>query len=142
MQKLNEFGVNFEKDIVAITTDGCAMMKKLGRSIASLHQLCYAHGLQLVIQDIFYQKHNEDTAIYSDGSGTHDEDNRTTLDHDSDDDFSDGLDNSGTADSGNALALNLDIIETVNKVRRVVKIFKDILSPFWVKMRILLLKKQ
>ena len=124
VQKLNEFGVNFEKDIVAITTDGCAMMKKLGRSIASPYQLCYAHGLQLVIQDIFYQKHNEDIGIFSDGCGTDDEDNRTTLDHDSDDDFSDGLDISGHADSGNALALNLDIIETVNKVRRVVKIFK------------------
>ena len=95
MQKLNEFGVNFEKDIVAITTDGCAMMENLGRSIASLHQLCYAHGLQLVIQDIFYQKHNEDIAIFSDGSGTDDEVNRTTLYHDSDDDFSDGLDISG-----------------------------------------------
>ena len=124
VQKLNEFGVNFEKDIVAITTDGCAMMKKLGRSIASPYQLCYAHGLQLVIQDIFYQKHNEDIAIFSDGCGTDDENNRTTLDHDSDDDLSDGLDISGHADSGNALALNLDIIETVNKVRRVVKIFK------------------
>ena len=67
---------------------------------------------------------NEDIEILSDDSGTDDEDNTTTLDHDNDDDFSDGLDNSGPADSGNALALNLDIIETVNKVRRVVKIFK------------------
>ena len=86
VHKLNEFGVNFEKDIVAITTDGCSMMKKLGRSIASLHQLCYAHGLQLVIQDTFYQKHNEDIEIFSDGSGTDDEDNTTALDDDCDDD--------------------------------------------------------
>ena len=122
MHKLDEFGENFEKDIVAITTDGCAIMKKFGRSIASLHQLCYAHGL--VIQDIFYQKHNEDIEIFSDGSGTDDEDNTTTLDDDSDDDFSDGLDISGPADSGNALPLNVNIIDTVKKVRRVVKIFK------------------
>ena len=125
VHKLNEFGVNFEKDIVAITTDGCSMMKKLGRSISSLHQLCYAHGLQLMIQDTFYQKHNEDIEIFSDGSGTDDEDNTTTLDDDCDDDFSDGgLDISGPADSVNALALNVDIIDTVNKVRRVVKIIK------------------
>ena len=122
---LNEFGVNLEKDIVVITTDGCSMMKKLGRSISSLHQLCYAHGLQLMIQDTFYQKHNEDIEIFSDGSGTDDEDNTTTLDDDCDDDFSDdGLDISGPADSVNALALNVDIIDTVNKVRRVVKIIK------------------
>ena len=39
VHKLNEFGVNTEKDIVAITTDGCSMMKKLGRSISSLQQV-------------------------------------------------------------------------------------------------------
>ena len=66
------------------------MMKKLGRSIASLHQLCYAHGLQLVIQDILYQKHYEDTQMFSDGIGTDDEDNLTTLDDDCVDDFSEG----------------------------------------------------
>ena len=27
VDKLNEFGVNFEKNIVAITTDGCSVMK-------------------------------------------------------------------------------------------------------------------
>ena len=71
--------------------------------------MCYTHGLQLVIQDTFYQKHNEDIEIFSDGSGTDDEDNTTTLDDDCDDDFSDGgLDISGPADSVNALALNVD----------------------------------
>ena len=30
--KLNEFGVDLESDIVAITTDGCVMMKKTGTS--------------------------------------------------------------------------------------------------------------
>ena len=32
------------------------MMKKVGKLIPALHQLCYAHGLQLVIHDIFYKK--------------------------------------------------------------------------------------
>ena len=68
MHKLDEFRLNFQKDIVAITTDGCEIIIKLGRSIASLHQLCYAYGLQLVIQDMFYQKHNEDDGILSDVS--------------------------------------------------------------------------
>ena len=47
-----------------------------------------------------------------------------TLDDDCVDDFSDGLDISGPADSGNALELNVDVVDTVNKVRRIVKIFK------------------
>ena len=42
--------------IIAVTTDGCSTMKKFGRLIPTLHQLCYAHGLQLVIHDVFYQK--------------------------------------------------------------------------------------
>ena len=47
--KLCEFGIDLKTDIVAITTDGCSMMKKLGRLVPSLQQLCYSHGLKLVI---------------------------------------------------------------------------------------------
>ena len=50
--RLSEFSLDVCTDIVAITTDGCAMMKKLGRIIPPFQQLCYAHGLQLVIQDL------------------------------------------------------------------------------------------
>ena len=32
------------------------MMQELVRLVPSLQQLCYAHGLQLVIQDLFYKK--------------------------------------------------------------------------------------
>ena len=46
----------FEADIVAVTPDGCSMMKKFGQLITTPHQLCYAHGLLLVIHDVFYQK--------------------------------------------------------------------------------------
>ena len=63
--KLNEFGVDLESDIVAITTDGCAMMKKLIRIIPPFQQLCYAYGLQLSIQDVFYTKsHNTEELSY------------------------------------------------------------------------------
>ena len=46
----------FETDVTSITTDGGSMMKKLGRIIPTCQQLCYAHGLQLVIQDVFLSK--------------------------------------------------------------------------------------
>lgn len=69
-EKLNEFGIDFEKDIMAITTDGCAMMEKLGRLVSPFQQLCYAHGLQLVIQDVFYriQPINETELFYTSGT--------------------------------------------------------------------------
>ena len=34
------------------------MMKKIRRLLPTIHQLCYAHSLQLVIYDIFYQTKN------------------------------------------------------------------------------------
>ena len=45
--RLVEYDIDFETDVVAVTTYGCSMMRKLGRLIPTLHQLCYAHGLQL-----------------------------------------------------------------------------------------------
>ena len=51
------------------------MMKKLGRIIPNCQQLCYAHGLQLVIQDVLYQKKPKETEeICFSTSETEDED--------------------------------------------------------------------
>ena len=122
-QKLKEFGTDFETDIIAITTDGCAMMKKLGRIIPNYQQLCYAHGLQLVIQDVFYQKQPkapEDQEVWSSTSETDNEDEIEIFD----DCMDDGLIVLGTTDLQDALALNLEIFSIVNKVRRIVKVFK------------------
>ncbi|UYV66012.1 hypothetical protein LAZ67_3006184 [Cordylochernes scorpioides] len=54
--KLLEFGIDFETDIVCVTTDGCAMMVKLDHIIVPLQQLCYAHGLHLAVMDVLYAK--------------------------------------------------------------------------------------
>jgi len=43
-KKLNEFGLNFTS-IFPITTDGAAVMKKLGGLVDAEQQLCLAHGL-------------------------------------------------------------------------------------------------
>lgn len=55
---LKDFEIDLQSDIIVMSTDGCAMMKKVGRLLPTIHQLCYAHGLQLVIHDIFYQTTN------------------------------------------------------------------------------------
>ncbi|UYV69331.1 hypothetical protein LAZ67_6003260 [Cordylochernes scorpioides] len=57
--KLLEFGIDFETDIVCVTTDGCAMMVKLGHIIGPLQQLCYAYGLHLAVMDVLYAKKKE-----------------------------------------------------------------------------------
>ncbi|UYV63589.1 hypothetical protein LAZ67_2004890 [Cordylochernes scorpioides] len=63
--KLLEFGIDFETDIVCVTTDGCAMMVKLGHIIVPLQQLCYAHGLHLAVMDVLYAKKKESILVNS-----------------------------------------------------------------------------
>ena len=88
-EKLNEFGLKLGSDIVAIT-DGCAMMRKLGRIIPPFQQLCYAHGLQLAIQDVFYVQscNTEELSYHSDVIETDENDELELMD---DDDEIDGL---------------------------------------------------
>ena len=54
--KLGQFGLDINKDIVNVTTDGCAMMVKVGKLIAPGQQLCLAHGLQLAVLDVLYNR--------------------------------------------------------------------------------------
>lgn len=58
--RLKEFGLCLEHDIVNLTTDGCAMMIKVGKILDAdgpSQQLCIAHGIQLGITDTLYKKH-------------------------------------------------------------------------------------
>lgn len=50
-EKLLEFGLN-QKDVVAATVDGAAVMTKFGRLVAMLHQQCYNHGIHLAVIDV------------------------------------------------------------------------------------------
>lgn len=61
-EKLSEFNLFLDNDIVGITTDGASVMKKVGRLIEPLQQLCYAHGVQLGITDVIYKKNVESNA--------------------------------------------------------------------------------
>ena len=62
------------------------MMKKLGGIISTCQQLCYAHGLQLVIQDVFYQKQPKGTdEICSSTSETNEDEDMEMFDDFNDD---------------------------------------------------------
>ena len=42
--KLEQFGIEDNHVLVANTTDGASVMKKMGRLLKRIHQLCHAHG--------------------------------------------------------------------------------------------------
>ena len=48
-KKLLEFGLKEGKggNVVAVTTDAASVMRKMGRILDMIHQLCHAHGLHL-----------------------------------------------------------------------------------------------
>ena len=54
-EKLKEFGICLDSDIVAATTDGAAVMKKFRKAILPTHQLCLAHGIHLAVCDVLYK---------------------------------------------------------------------------------------
>jgi hypothetical protein len=49
---LDRFGLDLDKNIVACTSDGAAVMVKFGREIMPLHQQCIAHCLHLAVCDV------------------------------------------------------------------------------------------
>ena len=86
-------------------------MKKLGRIVPTCQKLCYTHGLQLVIQDVFNQKQLSETEEICSNTNETDEDEDMEMFDDFNDD---GFIVSESMDPQNALALNFDIskIET------------------------------
>lgn len=108
-QKLLDFNIDIDVDVVASTHDGAAVMKKYGESISPISQLCYNHAIHLCVIDSFY-KSSMDFEV-SDG-GCSDSENEI---HNSDD----SLDI-----SEEKRTLIPSILSTVNKVRKVVKMFK------------------
>ena len=54
--KLAVFGLNINSDIVGVTTDGAAVMKKMGRLHEAEHFLCQAHAINLAVTDHLYEK--------------------------------------------------------------------------------------
>lgn len=56
-KKLNCFNLPLDKDIICLTSDGASVMTALGRAAVS----CLAHGIQLGIIDVLYDKPTNET---------------------------------------------------------------------------------
>lgn len=60
IKKLSTFSINFDSDMVAVVSDGCSVMTKLGQLILPVQQqLCIVHGIQLAIVHTLYKKSDE-----------------------------------------------------------------------------------
>lgn len=55
-KKLNCFDISLDKDIICLTSDGASVMTALGRAAKVDQQLYLAHGIQLGIIDVLYNK--------------------------------------------------------------------------------------
>ena len=52
-ERLCDFGIHADQ-LVGITSDGASVMIAYGRLTECEHVVCYAHGLHLAVQDVFY----------------------------------------------------------------------------------------
>ena len=57
--RLREFGLSFENDIIASITDGSSLNLKFGKETKPIHITCMAHAIHLCVIDIFVKKQNE-----------------------------------------------------------------------------------
>ena len=58
-EKLSEFKLEFNNDIVSTTTDGASVMVRFGHLINSLYHICYPHAIHLAVGDVLYVKPTE-----------------------------------------------------------------------------------
>lgn len=60
LELLKEFGIDYENNVLGVTSDGAAVMKaSFGKDDKVIHQLCLNHALHLAILDVFYKKNIE-----------------------------------------------------------------------------------
>ena len=81
VKKIESFGLNFKRDIINSTNDGCTTMEKLGRLIKKLMQLCLAHGMQLGIVKVIYMAYKK---ILNDQTNDQDDDDQDGDDQEDD----------------------------------------------------------
>lgn len=131
--RLIDFEIKLDKNIVGATTDGPNVMKKVGKLLPIIQQLCFAHAIQLAIISVLYS-----TSIQSDLYEIEEDnlqiDNDEEIDepievlNNSDDDSDDDPDQDGFLIQ-NETSAEIDIAHemigpVIKKVRKIVLLFK------------------
>lgn len=133
-ERLGDFGLSL-KNIVAITTDGAAVMTKVGRLIEAHQQLCFAHAIQLAVISVIYkQPINEviekEANVTSVNSSRFEEDENCTSDDDelSDEDYENEngllIISTENDDENTSFLAHHEMLPLIKKIRKVVQIFR------------------
>ena len=128
-KKLDSFGLNLDKYIVASVTDGASLMKKIGYDAKPEHQMCYNHAIHLCTVDVLFKKNNatllNNNFFYEDG------DNIEAINHDDDDDNKEKdenpieyVQNIQISTEGLVPSLTTEFQEPVAKIRKLVQMFR------------------
>lgn len=127
LERLSVYKISLEEDVVAITTDGAAVMKKVGKLISASQQLCFAHAIQLAVLSVLYRKDTPDDEIeLSDTTYETEKSDSSDSDEDdlnsNDDDYVFNIDQS-SINQPIPLSHN-QLTPLIAKVRKVIKIFR------------------
>jgi len=128
--KLKIYNISLDYDIVAITTDGASVMKKVGKIINADQQICLAHGIQLAILEVLYnrqieQRYFEEIEKESERevSNLKDIDENDEVDSENDEDLGLQIHNE-EREINDEICLNEIIGPLIEKIRKVVRIFR------------------
>ena len=114
--RLMEFGIVRARDIIASTTDGASIMRKFGRLLDCENQACHSHGIHLAVADVLYKRQIQQEP--------EERDNLDEDDEDSEGGEASDCDEISKEISDNALAFADSLKELINKVRKIVKLFR------------------
>jgi hAT family C-terminal dimerisation region len=125
-QRLFEFGVKLDTDVVASTHDGASVMVKYGRIIEVESQLCYNHAIHLAVLKVLYKSNNNMDVLLPDVDDSGDVEYDDT-DKDDDEEESEWEEYFAEGDSNRDRTYPVfrqNIKESLNKMRRIIKFFK------------------
>lgn len=128
-EKLQEFNITFSS-IIGSSSDGAAVMVKFGRLVPFIHQLCYNHAIHLAVLDVLLKK----KTIFNNNNNVRTDEpvlNNSTSSGEDDEilessENMDSLDDSNWEDDDEIeLQLNENFQAVLNRVRKIVKFFKN-----------------
>ena len=120
-KKLESFGLKLKTDVVGMTTDGAAVMKKLGELSGIVHQLCHSHGIHLAVTDVLYKK--QPAILYDDDEEESGDNNNEDEDDDDDNENGESVEEHDQGDR--EVEFEADINSLVKKIRKVAKFFRQ-----------------
>ena len=125
IEKLNEFGLNLINDVFGCVADGASVMKKMGREMGVIHQLCYCYGIHLAVCDILYKKKCLEIETTQEEIMTDEIENETS---DSDPDDENNTEEYWNEESNSSVSQEIQFNEDygiiISKFRKIVKLFR------------------